>query len=108
MAVGYPDYYSPYEQLADVIVNVYGRRFEGYAPVTTTCVALVGPSALGMTLFFAAHHDNTDDVYIYSGLVCGGAALITLSPGETYAVYGFIPGVSAKSASGTQYLKAQV
>lgn len=91
--------------LADIVVATEARKFAGYAKLTTSCSILWSDltHTVGRCTLWS-HPENTDDIYIYDTSDCSGGIDYTLSPGETRAIYNAQTHMSAKAASGTQYL----
>jgi len=93
-------------KLVEIIEAVAARRRTDYAVVTTACKQII--SVIGADHFhavFYAHPDNTDGIRLYDNADCTGNLVKTLAVGELFGLTGISYDMSAKAASGTQYLK---
>lgn len=88
---------------------VEGRRYEGYAKITTACKEVIHVWHEGFyNASFYSHPDNTADIGLYGEGSCTADPFATLSPGDLYGDAGGWDNVWAKAVSGTQYLRVEI
>lgn len=134
MSHGTVDYYSPHDDLVDCVTELQNavlgldtvagkldtsiteltyiqadtasRRHALFATITTSCKEIIQYLLVGWrySATFVAHPDNDADIYLYGTDDCSGNVVATLSPGDVLTRVPDNNDVSAKAASGTQYL----
>jgi len=100
------------EQLAkliDIYASTEGRRYEGYATVTTTLTQMVDVlSGYFYNANLYTHPDNTANISIYHYPGAVQTLIATLTPGSLFCITAANTDIKAQAASGTQRLKVLV